>query len=185
MQKKKIDPTYKSQQFAGKVVEIDVDGKKERKVVMNAPALYRHFLNTVCTLGDEISLYITNKRPKRSQSQNNYYFLYLSLIVLSSGHTIDELHIWAKGKFLSKGITEVFGDKTRIVNSTTLLTIGEFCEYLCRIEDETKIPCPKTDPFLVSLTHAEYDALKAEQKAAYRRMEAKIVIPNSNKVVHS
>lgn len=170
--KKKVYATYKSQQFAGKVVEVD----GERKVTLNAPALYKHFLKTVCKVGDEVSFYVTNKRPKRSQQQNDYYFLYLSLIALSSGHTVEDLHIWAKGKFLSKGIKEVFGDKTRIVNSTTDLTIGEFCEYLCRIEEATGVPCPKTDPFLKALTNEEYAELKAEQKEAYKRMEAKIVV---------
>lgn len=172
--KKKRYPTYKSQQFAGKVIEVLIEGKKDRKIAMNSPMLYKHFLNTTCNIGDDISLYITNKRPKRSHEQNNYYFLYLSLIALSCGHTTKELHIWAKGKFLSKGITEVYGDKVRIVDSTTSLTIGEFCEYLCRIEEATGIPCPKTEPFLKALTNEEYAGLKAEQKMAYKKMSAKI-----------
>lgn len=176
MKDKTDHPTYKSQQFVGKVIEIENDGKLERHVRINAVALYQHFLKNICKLGDEVSLYITNKRPKRSQAQNRYYHLYLSLIARSSGHTSDELHIWAKGKFLSTGITEVYGDKVRVVNSTTLLTIGEFCEYICKIEDETGIKAPATDPFLVPLTTAEYESLKNEQRAAYKRMEANIVI---------
>lgn len=170
--KKKSLPTYKSQQFAGRVVEFE--GKK--KVTFNASALYQHFLNTNCKVGDEVSLYITSKRPKRSASQNNYYWLYLSLVAVSCGHTINELHVWAKGRFLSKGITEVYGDKVRIVNSSTVLTIGEFCEYLCRIEEVTKIPCPDTGPFLIGLTHKEFQELKDSQKQAYLKMKAKLVM---------
>ena len=97
--------SYISQQFQGKVVVININDKPTRKVELNAPALYQHFLDNTCKVGDIITLNITNKRPKRSALQNNYFFLYLSLISLSSGHTIKELECWIKGKFLSKGIT--------------------------------------------------------------------------------
>src|SRR3990167_8685754 len=120
--------SYESQQFAG-IVEENPETKVNR-IKMNAPALYQHFLNTVCKIGDLITMNITDKRPKRSAAQNNYYYLYLSLISLSSGHTIDELHTWVKGKFLTKGITEVFGEKVRIVKSTKRLNIAEFIELL-------------------------------------------------------
>ena len=170
----KKSPTYESQTFLGKVLEKD----GERKLILNSPALYNHFLKTTCRVGDEVALSMTNRRPKRSLQQSNYYRLYLSLISLSSGHTPEELHVWAKGKFLSKGIKEIFGHKVRVVTSTARLTIGEFCEYICRIEDETTIPCPKTDPFLKPLSHDEYAELKEEQKQAYTRMKAKIVMSN-------
>ena len=47
------------------------------------------------------------KVPKRSAQQNNYYWMYLSVIARESGHTPDELHSLFKGKFLSSGIVEV------------------------------------------------------------------------------
>ena len=172
MQQKKTHPTYKSQPFAGKVASVE----EKNKIVLNAPLLYDHFVSNTCKPGDFITLYITNKRPKRSEVQNNYYWLYLSLISLSSGHTTDELHSWAKGKFLSKGIKEVYGDKVRKVKSTTELTIGEFCEYVCKIEETTEIPAPDTGPFLKALTQKEYEDLQNEQKSAYLKMEAKIVM---------
>lgn len=170
--KRKSYPTYKSFPFVGKVILFE----EKNKIQLNAPQNYQHFVNTTCKVGDEISMVITNKRPKRSIFQNSYYHLYLNLISLSSGHTPEELHIWAKGKFLSKGIKEVFGEKVRMVSSTKDMTIGEFCEYLINIEEDTGIPCPNTEPFLKALSHKEYEALRVSQRIAYMRMKAKIVI---------
>ena len=169
----KHNPSYTSQVFLGKVGLLDATTKK---VVLNAPKLYQHFLNENTKVNDEIAMYITSKRPKRSLLQNNYYALYLSLISLSSGYTPKELRSWAKQKFLSKGIKDIYGQKTPIVDSSADLRIGEFCEFLCQIEDATEIPCPKTDPFLKALTQSEYDELKQSQKLAYLRMKAKIII---------
>lgn len=153
------------------------DNEKNKKVYkLNHPELLTQFLNLYSAVGDTITIKFTSKRPKRSEQQRNYYWLYLNLISSTSGHTAEELHTWAKGKFLSTGITEVFGEKTRKVRSSTVLNIGEFCEYLMRIETETEIPLPETEPFLKALTHNEYDKLKSEQKAAYDKMKSKIVI---------
>lgn len=167
---KKTIPTYQSQNFAG-VVVIEED---QRRVRMNAPQLYLHFLNTTCKLGDEVTMYITNKRPKRSLQLNNYYHLYLSLIALSSGHSEAELHAWAKGKFLTKGIREVFGHKTRVTNSTTNLNIGEFLEFLEELELSTGIPLPDSEPFSKPLTNKEFQKLKVKQQKFYKRLTAKI-----------
>ena len=134
---------------------------------------------------DAITEILTDKKPLRSELLNSYYWLYLSLISLSSGHTDKELHIWAKGKFLTKGITEIFGDKTRIVDSTTKLNRAEFCEYICRIEDATNIESPFTEPFLKPLTHNEYAKLKAEQKAYYLRMKPRIFMESNPQVIHT
>ena len=163
--------TYTSQTFLGTVVENPTDNS--RRIQLNAPDYYQHYLKTTCGLGDAVSLYITNKKPKRTDRQNRYLHLYLSLIALSSGHTVDELKSWVKGKFLSKGITEVFGDKVRIVKSTTQLNKLEFIELLERIEHETEIPLPKTDKFLDPLSHEEYQNLKEEQKRVYSQLVAK------------
>lgn len=134
----------------------------------------QHFLKTECKIGDDITMELTAKRPKRTDAQNNYYHLYLSLIALSSGHTIKQLKTWVKGKFLTEGITEVFGDKVRIVESSSDLNIGEFLELLERIEQVTTIPLPVTDPFTKPLTHNEYNNLKESQKRIYSKLTAKI-----------
>lgn len=178
MEKNKRAPTYKSEQFAGKVTLIN----GERKIALNAPAHYHHFLNNTCKLGDLVSLSITNKRPKRSEQQNRYYRLYLSLIALSSGHTENELHIWAKGKFLTKSVKDIFGEKIRDIKSTTELMIGEFCEYLIKIEEKTGIPLPDTTPFMTPLSFDKYAKLTANEKVAYKKMSAKIVIHKPERI---
>lgn len=172
MSTKQYRPSYKSTEMLGKCVMED----EKKKFKIDHPELLSQFLNLHSRVGDTISIKFTSKRPKRSVLQNNYYWLYLDLISGSSGHTAEELHGWAKGKFLTTGISEVFGEKTRKVDSTTSLTIGEFCEYIMRIEKETNIPSPETEPFLKALSHSEYDKLKAEQKVAYDKMKSKIVI---------
>jgi len=164
--KRKSVPTNENVDLAGKVIELN----GEKKVAYNSPALYKHFLNR-CKVGDYISTTITNKRPKRSTVQNNYYHLYLSLISLSSGHSHDDLHIWVKGKFLSTGITEVFGDKIRKVKSTTRLNISEFAEMLERIQHATGIPLPPTEIFEQALTTSEAIEFKRKQKEVYAKLQ--------------
>ncbi len=177
MTKKKKKPlkkiTYESYNFGAKIV-LDNEGKK--RMAFNSQALWQTYLNNTCKVNDEVTFWVTNKRPKRSEAQNRYYHLYLSLIGLSSGHTTTELKTWVKGKFLSQGITEVFGDKVRIVKSSADLNVSEFMELLERIEEETKIPLPVTDPFLRPLTKNEYDTLKWNQKKLYSRLTANVKI---------
>jgi len=170
--KKKTNPTYKSQDFAG-VIALDEKSNKKR-IQLNAPALLQHFLDHECTVGDQVSFYVTNKKRKRSMAQNNYYHLYLSLISLSSGHTLKELKKWAVGKFLSRGIKEVFGDKVRMTDSSADLNILEFIEFLERLEESTGIPLPDTAPFLPALTHQEYEKLKGRQREIYEKLRPKI-----------
>ena len=173
--KNKIYHTYQSQQFAGKV-QINPQTNK-RAIVFNNHALYQHFLDHTCKINDDITLNITNKRPKRTERQERYYFLYLSLISLSCGHSVEELHVWVKGKFLSKGITEVFGDKVRVVKSTKDLNVSEFIELLERIETLTGIPLPDTAPFLEPISPAKFDLLKKEQRKIYSKLVMNVKIP--------
>ncbi|KKN06978.1 hypothetical protein LCGC14_1071680 [marine sediment metagenome] len=162
-------PTHKSVILAGKFIKKDDQIMKQ----YNSISLLRHFYQMHCKAGDYFTETLTNKKPKRSEQQNNYYYLYLSLIGTSSGHSIEELAIWAKGKFLSKGITEVFGDKTRIVESSADLNRDEFTEFLNRIEESTGIPLPDPKPFNLGLTLDEYGKLKKDQVKKYKKMKAK------------
>lgn len=170
--KRRGEPTYKSQTFLGEVIE--KNGK--RGVALGAPRLYRHFLDATCKVGDKVAMTITNRRPRRTTQQNRYYWLYLTLITESTGHSPDELHAWVKSEFLVAGIAEVFGYEVRVLKSTTDLSVGEFCELVMRIEDTTQIPSPDTAPFLNPLTKDERDALKVEQRRAYSKLERKLVI---------
>ncbi len=118
-------------------------------------------------VGDIISVYYTNKKPKRTDAQKRYYFEYLSLISLSCGHSVEELHTWVKGNFLSKGIKEVFGHKVRVVRSINELNISEMSELIEKIEEITEIPAPPTDLFKLPHSHQEHEKLKREQTTLY------------------
>ncbi len=157
---------YKSQVFLGTIVK---DGAKN-KLAIHAPKHYQHFLNETCRPDDAVAFYVTNRRPKRSLMLNNFVHLYFSLIALSSGHTTEEIKAWAKGKYLSMGITEVFGTKVRKTKNTSDLNTSETIEMLARVENDTGIPLPDTSAFKEVLDWDEYARLKAEQKSKYSAM---------------
>ncbi len=173
--KKRSLPTHHKINLAGKVVrnpDFEKDGQ-EMKITLLAPQLYRHFIKTYCKIGDDISMVVENKKPKRTESQNNFYHVYLSLIALSSGHTIQELKQWVKGRILSKGITEVFGDKVRMTESSADLNTSEFIEMMERIKELTGIPIPDPEPFNLPMTWDEHGKLVEKQKATYTKLKAK------------
>jgi len=114
-------------------------GKKE--IRPDHPAYVQYEVDKFA-VGDEIWTKCTNKKRKRTDAQNDYMHLYFSLIALSSGHTMREIKNWAKGKHLSKGITEVFGDRVRDVKETRDLKVMEMMEFLERVEEDTGVPLP-------------------------------------------
>lgn len=170
--RKKSIPTHKKESFSIKIFEVEQDGQKVLVARVQAEKFYRHFMKTYAKVGMEGTLTLELKKPKRSVAQNNFYWVYMDLVSLSSGHTPQELHIWAKGKFLSKGITEIFGDKVRKVDSTTDLNRNEFGEFMARIELATGIPIPDPEPFNIGLTMDEYRRLKLDQQLKYEDMKA-------------
>lgn len=97
--------------------------------------------------GKEFSLTIDERKPKRSTQQNAFLWLYIGLIADETGYTKDELATLFKGKFLSREIKEVMGQKVRITKSTTDLSKSEFSEYIMEIEAFTGIQSPNTDEF--------------------------------------
>lgn len=97
--------------------------------------------------GKEFALTIDERKPTRSENQNRYYWLYLRVIASETGYTDGELHSMFKGKFLTKEIKEVMGQKVRITRSTTELTKSEFAEYILEIQNFTGILPPDTDNF--------------------------------------
>lgn len=95
--------------------------------------------------GQEVRLEVSELKSKRSEEQNRYYFFYLSLIEDETGNKKEDLHNYFKGKFLTSGITEIYGDKVRITKSTTELSKGEFCNYLVEISQLTGVELPNTE----------------------------------------
>ncbi len=133
--------------FAGKIVRNKQTGWNDLKI--NAPKWYQHQLNKF-TAGERVSLYISSRKPKRTQQQNRYYWgAYLPLIAKETGeHDLERLHRLFVGKFLTEEIVEVLGQKVRITKSTTTLSKAEFSEYIMNIEAETGIQSPPTQNYL-------------------------------------
>ncbi len=99
--------------------------------------------------GEEVSLVVTNKKPKRTEQQNRYYWgVYLPIIMSETGEQdLNRLHELFKGEFLTTEIAEVLGKKVRIKKSTTDLSISEFCQYIMQIQELTGIMAPPTENY--------------------------------------
>lgn len=134
-----------SHQFAA-VIKRTADGNKT--LAIKSKQFYLSELNKFKD-NEEVTLYITNKRPKRTEQQNRYYWgVYLPLVANATGEkNIDRLHELFKGKFLTEGIVEVLGQKVRMKKSTTDLSIGDFCQYIMDIEAETGVQAPPTENY--------------------------------------
>ncbi len=82
----------------------------------------------------------------RSRTQNNYLWVYYGVIEQETGNNADDIHEWAKRKFLPPRFITVNGEELRIPGTTTGLTKTEFGEFLEKICAATEIPLP--DPTL-------------------------------------
>jgi hypothetical protein len=140
-----LSHTYQNKQFAGTIVQ--EDGKRNR-LKLNAPDYYHHALNQFKP-GDYITITLTNKRPKRTVSQNNYYWgAYLPAIAAETGeYDLDALHELFKGKFLSKESVETPWGVATKVKSTTELSVLEFSEFIEKIAALTNIQPPPTSHY--------------------------------------
>jgi hypothetical protein len=131
--------------FAGEI-EKGADGKNKLKV--SSPIFYQHQLNKF-KAGEKVSLYISSKRPKRSERQNRYYWgAYLPIIAEETGErNIQKLHELFSGMFLTEGVYNVLGRSVRLKKSTTELNKSEFSQYIMDIEAETGIEAPPTENY--------------------------------------
>lgn len=133
--------TYTTKNFSAHVETID--GVKSLKI--EHEPYFRTEINKFKE-GEKLSVSVTSKKPKRSEAQNRYLWgVYYPEIAQETGHSIEEIHEWAKGKFLTDKIVEVMGDKVRIKKSTTDLSVVAFGEFIMRIESETGVQAPPTD----------------------------------------
>lgn len=123
-----------------------VDGKKV--VVPTSPNYYYTQLN-IFKEGEKVSIYISSRKPKRSEAQNRYYWgVYLPMIAHETGERdLERLHTLFKGKFLTTGIVYVLGERVRITKSTASLSKNDFSEYIMAIEAETGVQAPPTQDY--------------------------------------
>lgn len=141
-EKKSLVHTFRTQSFAG-VIELDrATGRK--KLVIKAEAYFKNQLNKF-QVGTAVSVYITDKKPKRTENQNRYYWLYVGMIAAETGNDQDELHELFKGKFLTEKIVYVLGEPVRMKKSTTELSVTDFSEFISKIEVLTGILAPPAE----------------------------------------
>ena len=142
---KKSEYITDTKSFNAKIVK---EGGKNRLKIMSE-TWYQTQLNKLKE-GEVVSIYISSKRPKRSDQQNRYYWgVYLPYIAQETGETdLERLHNLFKGKFLTKGIYKVLGEAVRVTKSTTDLSKNDFSEYIMSIEADTGIQAPLTEEWL-------------------------------------
>jgi hypothetical protein len=87
-------------------------------------------------------------KKNRSGRQNNYYWLYLSVISDETGDDSINLHEYFKRKFLPPRFIKILGREVKLPASTTKLNSAEFTNYIMRIEAETGILSPDPNKYL-------------------------------------
>lgn len=84
--------------------------------------------------------------PKRTLTQNAYYWVYLTVLEREFGNAADDLHDYFKHKFLPRDFVTIRGKKGKVtferIKSTTKLSKLEFGEYLDKIAEATGVPLP-------------------------------------------
>lgn len=103
--------------------------------------LYKRILRAF-KVGQKVVISVEPLKKRRSSSQNNYYWLYLSVIAEETGENEDNLHEYFKRVFITPKFITVLGQDIKIPKSTTDLSKGEFVEYLQKIQHLTDVPLP-------------------------------------------
>lgn len=92
--------------------------------------------NYICCLDDNESwdVKVTKKRWRRSISQNNLYWLWLTCIEQETGNDRNDLHEFFKAKFLGFEEIKILEHLVTRVVSTTGKNTLQFKEYLDKIQ---------------------------------------------------
>lgn len=150
-----------NQVFSGEIAQ----GEKEfqRRIKITSENYYRTKINKL-PVGEKVFITVSNRKPKRSDSQNRLYWLYLHYIEDETGNEADALHEHFRRKFGVKEIKPVIikdkeGKETIseeiLYKSTTNYSKPEFSMYMKRIEVETSIPIPDTEGYLLDCIYGE------------------------------
>jgi hypothetical protein len=83
--------------------------------------------------------------PTRTNSQNALYWAYLGFIEHETGNLSDNLHEFAKRKFLPPKFITINGEEIKIPSSTTDLNKIQFGEYLDKICAWSNVPIPNPE----------------------------------------
>lgn len=110
-------------------------------------------LRKFCAGKDRLWVTYDDRKPKRSTSQNSYYWgCVLPTISAETGEEVEDLHELFKQRFLVNGKKMVRGHEIVVYRSTTELNVGEFSDFISRIEVWTgiHIPTPEEAGFISS-----------------------------------
>lgn len=131
-------PTFESRTFA---VEITGTPGEHRLKVLALP-YFQTFLNKTFKPGEQATLSITSRKPKRTEAQHRYYWVYVGDIARETGNDPEALHELFKTVLLPGKSIEVMGHTVVSRPSTKTLTRIEFGEYIDRIAEMTGIEPP-------------------------------------------
>ena len=134
--------------FKAKVIE-------EKGAMQSLDILHRAYYLTKInkfTVGEIVYITLDTRKPKRTVSQNNLYWLYLQNIAEETGNDKDYLH---RHFTKTHGVKETVSGKLNgvetvetIYKSTSIYTKPEFTEYMNSIQADTGIPIPDTELFM-------------------------------------
>lgn len=106
----------------------------------------RDFLSSINK--KDVWVRIERMTGKRSDNQNSFYWMYLTVIANETGHTENDLHELFKRIFLPPEYKKILGREIKMPATTTKLDKNEFSEYLDRICAETNVPIPDSKLFI-------------------------------------
>lgn len=84
--------------------------------------------------GKEYDVRIVLHRNKRSDSQNNLYWMWLGIISKDTGNSAEDIHKVFARKFIGVDVVDFAGEKIAKVKSTTRLSTEDFTAYLGQVE---------------------------------------------------
>lgn len=173
--------TYTSRNFAGRVV-MDAKTRKKR-VALNAPIYYEAEVAKF-NEGDEMSIVLTNRKAKRTESQNNYWWgVYLPDIIRAgkgSGSALETHEELARTFLTVKEWRNAKGQLCYIRKSTAELTVGQFCQFVVDVQELTGVPAPPTESFgLAPLKEGIKENEEKNERAGIKRAGGKRGKPSS------
>jgi len=88
--------------------------------------------------GKPLTVTIKPKQKKRTELQNNLYWLWLTIIAEETGQDKDDIHDFYKTKFLTRTIhikgMDLIKREAKVIGSTATLNTRSFGEYLDKVQ---------------------------------------------------
>jgi hypothetical protein len=94
---------------------------------------------------------IEQEKSTRTLSQNKLYHKFLNIIEIETGQPAEDVHEWAKRKFLEPRVIKINGEEMRIPGTTTTLNKTAFSDYMDKIAAEVGVAIPDTEAYLAEM----------------------------------